>query len=566
MLRERRLVFFLSAIISVILMWTPLKSLAAQHCKYEINRLDVDSVNLSVISTFHSIGIYWRPSRVLSKKKAYALFREINSTEDFRRSLDFVYSADDTEYRGSIVQLKSGTEYEIKLVLNDVQQITFHAITWPPQFPVAETRFVPTGLQNAPFVISNVKGSPDGYIVYTADRSGSNVLDAESIANNVIIEDSSYVILRGLTLKNAREDAIVLTKSGGSTHDIVIENNVIENWGDKDDENGYALENNAIGTNVSGCGSNFERLIIQGNIIRNPRYDANSWKEYRSDGWKCTDTRCHPKGARAVFLWETAGNHVIRYNDIYSTNGNYFFDGIGGANNKSFVGALNRDSDVYGNTVSHVWDDAIEAEGGNANIRIWGNYIDRVFTAIAVSPTSRGPAYIFRNVVYRTQYASDRSFDSGIFVKAKSYDGYRGDGIFIFHNTVYRHDGVGGVANGITSLGTCVANLTSRNNIIDATKRAVDVGSNSTAIDFDYDLYQGALVGIVGHEQNGIEARAVYGNDPSMPYALTAGGIGRDSGSVIPNFSNNAVGLPDMGAQEDGTAPLQFGIHVHPVQ
>lgn len=536
------------------------------RCEYGTNVITTDSNGVRVVPTFHSMGVYWSPSGISSNKKAYALFGEVGSTEEFRRSLDFIYSADDAEYRGSIVHLKSGTEYEISLVLDGVEQETLFVETWCEQFPVAETRFVPTGVQNEPFVISNVHGSPDGYIVYTADPNGSNVLDAASVANNIIIEDSSYVILRGLTLKNAKEDAIILTRSNGSTHDIVIENNVIENWGDKNDENGYALNDNAISTNVSGRGNDFERLIIQRNVIRNPRFDANSWKEYRSDGWKCTETRCHPKGAKAISLLETAGNHVIRYNEIYSTNGNYFFDGIGGGNNKSFIGALNKDSDIYGNSISQVWDDAIEAEGGDANVRIWGNYIDLVFTAIAISPVSRGPAYIFRNIIHRTQYAPGRTFYSGYFIKAKSYDGYRGDGVFIFHNTIYRHDGVGGVTRGIYSLGTWVKNFTSRNNIIDASKTAISVGSGSVGIDFDYDLHLGELVGIDGDEQNGMQAGGIYDSDPSMQYALAAGALGHDDGSVIPNFSDNAIGLPDMGAQENGAPPLEFGILAYPVQ
>ena len=38
-----------------------------------------------------------------------------------------------------------------------------------------------------------------------------------------------------------------------------------------------------------------------------------------------------------------------------------------------------------------------------------------------------------------------------------------------------------------------------------------------------------------------------------------------DDGDPIPNFSENAVGVPDMGAQEIGAAPLEFGVTAYPV-
>lgn len=71
-------------------------------------------------------------------------------------------------------------------------------------------------------------------------------------------------------------------------------------------------------------------------------------------------------------------------------------DGIGGADNFSTKGFPWADSDIYGNRISHVYDDAIEAEGANRNVRIWGNYLDRVFVPIANAATSIGPLYVWR--------------------------------------------------------------------------------------------------------------------------------------------------------------------------
>ena len=70
-----------------------------------------------------------------------------------------------------------------------------------------------------------------------------------------------------------------------------------------------------------------------------------------------------------------AGNHVIRYNECWSDMEHMFNDIIGGGSNGSFRGSPGPDSDIYGNFVSHCWDDGLEMEGGNRNVRVWDNYI-----------------------------------------------------------------------------------------------------------------------------------------------------------------------------------------------
>ena len=47
---------------------------------------------------------------------------------------------------------------------------------------------------------------------------------------------------------------------------------------------------------------------------------------------------------------------------------------MGGEDNFSTTGFPDADSDIYGNSIQNTWDDGIEAEGGNNNVRIWGNY------------------------------------------------------------------------------------------------------------------------------------------------------------------------------------------------
>ena len=153
-------VFFV--VFSMLLVLTTNESLALQEgnpqCGYGTNALDVDSGGVRVIPTFHSLGVYWSPSNPSANDAVHVLFREAGSTDPERRSLNLAYSPDDAEYRGSIVHLKSGTQYEMTLVRGGIEQETVVAETWCEQFPVAETRYIPTGVQNSPFVIADVVG------------------------------------------------------------------------------------------------------------------------------------------------------------------------------------------------------------------------------------------------------------------------------------------------------------------------------------------------------------------------------------------------------------------------
>jgi hypothetical protein len=480
-----------------------------------------------------------------------------------------VYAADDGEYRGSLVLLKSGTAYEITLVQEGGTTKSFEAETWCESLPIAETVYVPTDKpQEAPFEIKDVSGSPDGYILYTAHPDESGVLDGANVQHNIVIEDSSYVIIRGLSLQNASRDAIYL-KGRGQTHDIVIENNVIENWGRVNESSGFAEADHAIRTD-NGKGTNLARLIIQRNVFRNPRGDTNSWSEIREDRKSCIGkTRCHPYGAGAMFLKQTAGNHVIRYNEISSTNGNYFNDAIGGAYNDNVIGAPNKDSDIYGNLITHVWDDAIESEGGNKNVRIWGNFIDRTFVAIGLTPIAKGPVYVFRNIVHRTQRSPDQSTNSGVFIKNKTKPDIGGGKAYVIHNTIYRENGVGGVTMGVSATGTSLVNFTGKNNIIESARRAYasDDPASSPTNDLDYDLYQGTLKNLPDQEAHGIADMPVY--DPThfsgafAQVTQAEGSPGLDAGIAVANFNDDAVGLPDMGAQERGAPPLEFGVNAY---
>ena len=367
--------------------------------------------------TFESMSIDWTPPGGVAGQ-AYATFAPVGAVAAPTRSLDLSFDAAAREYRGSLLFLTPDTEYNITLHLDGVPIETATARTWAETFPIARTVEVPTGSQSAPLTIDGIHGSATGYVLYVPAPGGDNTLDASAVPHSVVITDSTYVVLRGFTFVNAQEAAIVIWGSD-PVNNIVIEDNEITNWG-RIDAAGIAMRDHGI-LSKNGKGVNFGRLIIQNNRIYDPRGGANSW------------ATGHPIGAKAISLKNSSGNNVIRFNEITAVEGKFFMDGIGGATNDSDNGAPGKDSDIYGNDVSGVWDDAIEAEGGGRNVRIWGNRIAETFIGIAIAPVRTGPIYIARNVIARTRRSVEQGYGSGLCFKMEGYGGTT----FILHNTTY---------------------------------------------------------------------------------------------------------------------------------
>ena len=122
-------------------------------------------------------------------------------------------------------------------------------------------------------------------------------------------------------------------------------------------------------------------------------------------------------------------------------------------------------------------DDAIEAEGGNRNVRIWDNVFDRVNVAIANAATTVGPLYVRRNVGQRMGGMYDR--DAGARgPRGPSNDAKANCGrAYYFHNTA--PDAGAGIADDVGRAYNSVA----RNNAwpksqVNPTDGPFDLGTN----------------------------------------------------------------------------------------
>src|SRR5260221_2225408 len=367
------------------------------------------------VTTFESIGIYWTPPADPGPRGCPIQFRK-SGDSSWREGLPLWFDARNRECRGSLVQLESGTKYEIK-----VGGAPFSATTWRERFPIARTVKVAGGKSLA----ITEGGSASGYVLYTGDAT---IDGADSEQYNITIA-APYVIVRGLKLKGAKQDAIRILPGA---HDVVIEDNDISGWGRFSTTNAYGWKVGMDRESGIRCmsASGFDRGIIQRNKIHDARWGANSW-----------DGNNHPLGPQGITFSYCGGNHVIRYNEIYSTTGqqHYYNDGISGEDNFSAAGFPNYDTDIYGNKISETWDDAIEAEGGGKNVRVFGNYTNNTNTGVASTVVNSGPLYVFHNVHNRSRALSQVALDSddrNNAYKSGEAGGFGGGRRHLLHNTL----------------------------------------------------------------------------------------------------------------------------------
>lgn len=461
-----------------------------------------------------------------------------------------------TDYRGSIVHLQPGTTYEVELTLAGTATTSrLETRTWSEKYPEGEVVKVPGGDQT---LVITEGGKPDAWRVYDG---GGSTIDVVHLQNSCITVNASYVILRNFTLKGAGAKANQNKLSVGaisveSGHDIVIEGCDISGWGRFNPKTGFGFNGDSA---VLCRNRDTARIVVQRCRLHHPSEDSNNWFEPVKSS--------HPAGPQAISFFDTAGNHVIRYNECVSDPEHMFNDPIGGGANGSYRGAPGPDSDIYNNLVTHAWDDGLEVEGGGRNVRVWDNYVSRAANMIANAATSIGPLYIWGNVVGRCQVTPEQAGYE--FIKMGNAGGvkWQTGHQYIFHNTVFSEDGL--LPTGGLGGNRIITHTISRNNILQVravTNRSISSGEQNIDNDFDFDLFNGRVP--EADEKHGVQGVPVYvagaGFDAQAKtgsFQLAHGSPGVDVAQAIPNFTPPFTGKsPDIGAHQRGEPPLTYGV------
>lgn len=522
---------------------------------FAVEQADQVESNVLLIPTFHCLGIYWSPAGGGSEREVFLKYRR-SGQQLWRTGLPLRYQPVDTDqckadYRGSLVNLTPGTTYEIALTLAGTnQQVVCRGTTWSEEFP--EGTVVQVADRDATLSVDQ-SGSPDAYVLY--DGTGCTI-DTGNREDLGIAVRASYVILRGFTIKNVKEHGIRLF----SGHHIVIEDCDISQWG-SESEKGWGKDYQAC---VFSNHRDLHSVVIQRCRLHHPSWDTNSWAEKHGES-------THPSGPQTIVFWESAGNHVIRYNECWSDGDHYFNDAMGAGYNGGYRGFPGADSDIYCNYIANCWDDGIEAEGGDENVRIWNNYIEDVLIPIANAAVSIGPLYVWRNVSGRCYSPPDSSWDMthGPFIKM----GYAGGEkwmtghMYIFNNTIFQanNDGAAGLGGDSRIIKHCLT----RNNILHVRtedRHSIAVSRSHFDNDFNFDLTSAALPD--QHEKDGWTGTPRYVPEAGFDretktgvFQLAPDSPGYAAALVIPNFCEAVGGNPpDVGAHQSGTQRMQFGV------
>jgi hypothetical protein len=445
------------------------------------------------------------------------------------------------------------------------------------------------------------------------NRAGAGVFadpfdaDVGFDAAHGIVVKASYVIVRRVRVQGAAIAGIYIWP--GVTN-VVIEDSEIEDWSHQKGRTGDSEPTNpnswgTWGWNEAGgvhLGGNNSRIVVQRNVIKAPYFGSFPWDTDRSS---TAVPNNHPAGPMGISIQQAGNQNVFRYNEItgHPTDKNKWLqDGIGGGNNFSALGAPGADSDIYQNIIMNVFDDAIEAEGGNRNVRIWGNYASDVKTLVATVVTHYGPVYAWRNVVNRMRIRhqsitdTDLDFPMAAFKYGDGTEGGYGDGVrFLFHNTLLQAPGgttpegarigVEKISNGSGSVRWTIA----RNNIFHISNPgyySVESGDTPTGSHFAFNVYNGRYDGAITEQTPGetnpasiwkfsgselsYEALHGWSSVPGLGsgagagignYWLGASSKGVDRGEVLPNFNDGFDGAaPDVGAHERNAPSMTFGI------
>ena len=517
------------------------------------------------VPTFESLGLYY--NRPIAKE-CNVLYR-VSGAAQWREGYPLVYGHRERQYRGSIVGLTPDTVYDIRLQA-DGQNVDFQARTRSEQFPIGKTTHLSGGTTDQTLHIREA-GTEKAWHLVTPAPGAKYVSDVFNLSDYNVVIEADYVILRGLELKNAGIHG-VLIKEG--VQNVVIEDCHVMGWGRLGGARVWGISTGGMDSGIF-AENDAGNLVIQRNLIENPRSGSNDWETG------------HPSGPQGISLRDSRGGNIIRYNTIRSTDDHGFNDGIGGATNYSFKGSPNRDSDIYGNIISNCWDDAIESEGANMNVRIWSNYIHHTFVHVATASTSMGPLYIFRNVFGESR-VSHQDPSGGMMIKTgMNYLTINGEQVstglgyrFIFHNTALQPNGGLDVFSNHE-----LHNAVSRNNIFYSRGRTYPDDRSAPSNDFKNDLRGGYLGGgmirtmwlpserlewFLAPTMNKMQWGRVEYTRNGKTVAITdpmvqAKNPALDAGVLLPGFNDDYSGsAPDIGAFENGRPPLRFGREMSP--
>jgi hypothetical protein len=253
-------------------------------------------------------------------------------------------------------------------------------------------------------------GTPDRPIVIKAAGDGEAIFDGDGAYNLFNVMAANYNYFEGLTFRNTELVFQAGLKNIAGSSGLTLKGNRFED----------------IGRGVYTDWSGSKDYTITDNVFIG-RFDPDQLRGFSGSTWQPYNTDGPPALVSEYAVKVYGSGHVVAYNRISN-----FHDGVDVATygNPDGTPAPVRERmpvsiDFYGNDISHVEDNCIEADGGAHNIRIFRNRcFNHGHRALSVQPMFGGPVYFIRNIVYHAPEGGAVKFTAS------------SSGIVVYHNTL----------------------------------------------------------------------------------------------------------------------------------
>jgi parallel beta-helix repeat protein len=395
-------------------------------------------------------------------------------------------------------------------------------------------------------------GAPGGFFmngttlqVKLSDSSSpsSHVMHVARFEEGVVLDSRAFVRLENLEIQHYGSGGFGKGVYLRNCTDCAVRNSRISHIG-------------AVGIWMKGG----ERNLIEGNDVGDTSIFGWPWPEVKGSDAETT----------SISLTDNVGRgNVVRGNTIHGS-----FDGISPCGNAAPAGGvLSVETDIYDNTLRQLLDDAFEAEGHCANVRVWGNHIEDVHMGFSVAPAGVGPMYFVRNVLYRhgNTRTSQQDGATSSAIKINHDTGTPVGPLFFYHNTIFTDAPATDAVALLNESGTA-SGIRGRNNLWAGTRYALSK-SNPVALDWDGDdLYTSdgsryvrwmsssyaslaALRTGTGQEMQGLQAAPQLEDPAGGDFHPALGSPLIDRGRPLPGIDDDFSGVaPDIGAfeREDG--------------
>jgi len=262
-------------------------------------------------------------------------------------------------------------------------------------------------------------GTADKPIVIKAAGDGDAIFDGDGAYNLFNVMAANYNYFEGLTIRNTDLAFQGGLKNITGSNGLTIKRCRFENVG------------RGIYTDWSGS----KDYYIADNVMVG-RFNANYLMGFTGSTWQMLP-EFNPQLLSEYAVKMYGSGHVVAYNSIAN-----FHDGVDVATYGNPDGSPSsakapegrpkpiRDRlpvsiDFYGNDISNVEDNCLEADGGAHNIRIFRNRcFNHGHRALSVQPMFGGPVYFIRNIVYHAPEGGAVKFTAS------------SSGIVVWHNTL----------------------------------------------------------------------------------------------------------------------------------